>query len=605
MSFVFYVCFNDLISVLKVFFIILMNKFLSKFIIDRISFSLFRRIVIGLAFLLAFYDIKLTFAISIFLPFYTIFILLFVLRRKTKRVVELFVMDIIVLSISRIVFKAVICWFLYNLYYSGECISTFYNIKLIFTILTFLPLFTAFILLFVPRQKIKRIFRLSVISTIVNLLLIFIVYTSNLDMTQITYFYTFKIFQFQLNFGFDSISFILISLTSLLTLICLISGVNMKNFKEFCIYFLIIQFFLFLAWTVLDIFIFYICFESVLIPMFLVINFWGSRNRKTKAAYMFFIYTLAGSISMLIAIFYIFIVKGTTNLIELIKLPFLNTEQKWIWLAFFLAMAVKTPIIPFHSWLPEAHVEAPTPGSVLLAGILLKLGGYGLLRFLLPLFPEASIYFSTFIIPLCLCSILFASLTALRQNDLKRVIAYASIAHMNLIILGIFSFNIYGIQGSIFQMVSHGLVSSLLFLCIGVLYERSNTRLIQNYSGLVSTMPKFTFVFFIATVSNMAHPGTSSFIGEFLLFFGIFQSNMVVGVFSTLGIFLCGTYSIWLFNRISFGNIQYKDLNNKDLKPYERFYMAILIFCIFYLGLQPNIIFEINYSSIINGLLNL
>ena len=490
-------------------------------------------------------------------------------------------------------------------------ISTFISFMLInptkisFAVVIFLPLFTAFTLLFVPRKKPKVILFRSVMGTVINLLFVFFIYTQNTDMAQITYLYAFKISQLQLNFGFDSISFVLIGLTSLLTLICLISGVNMKNFKEFCVYFLIIQFFLFLAWTVLDLFIFYICFESVLIPMFLVINSWGSRNRKTKAAYMFFIYTLAGSISMLIAIFYIFIIKGTTSLIELIKFPFLVTEQKWIWLAFFLAMAVKTPIIPFHSWLPEAHVEAPTPGSVLLAGILLKLGGYGLLRFLIPLFPEASIYFSTFITPLCLCSILFASLTALRQNDLKRVIAYASIAHMNLIILGIFSFNIYGIQGAIFQMISHGLVSSLLFLCIGVLYERSSTRLIQNYSGLVSTMPKFTFIFFIATVSNMAHPGTSSFIGEFFLFFGIFQSNLVVGVFSTLGIFLCGTYSIWLFNRISFGNIQYKDLHNKDLRSYETFYMVILIFCIFYLGLQPNIIFEINYSSIINSLLNL
>jgi proton-translocating NADH-quinone oxidoreductase chain M len=331
--------------------------------------------------------------------------------------------------------------------------------------------------------------------------------------------------------------------------------------------------------------------------MFLVINIWGSRDRKYKASYMFFLYTLIGSIFMLIAIFYIFITKGTTNLDILLIQPFSFTEQIYLWLAIFIAMAVKIPIFPFHSWLPEAHVEAPTAGSVLLAGVLLKLGGYGILRFLLPLFPDASIYFSTFITAICLASIIYASFCALRQNDLKRIIAYASVAHMNLIVLGLFSCNLYGIKGSVFQMISHGLVSGLLFICIGMLYDRSKTRLVASYNGLVTSMPKFVVVFAIASFSNMAFPFTCSFLGEFSVFFGIFMNNNFTGILSTIGMFLCGTYSVWLLNRISFGNSLNNDLLNKDLTEHEIIISILLIVPIIFLGLQPNYIFDPLYMN--------
>ena len=464
------------------------------------------------------------------------------------------------------------------------------------------PLILSIIILFINKDYKKVILKISIVGTLLNILLLFFLITffNTLDISSLYCFHTIEFFNFHLNFGVDNISIILLILTGFLTLICLLISINIHNFKNFTLYFLLMQFLLYLAWTVLDVFIFYICFESVLIPMFLVINTWGSRNRKFRASYMFFIYTLAGSIAMLIAIFFIFMTKGTTDLLVLLDYGFSIENQRFLWIAFFLAMAVKIPVVPFHSWLPEAHVEAPTGGSVLLAGVLLKLGGYGILRFLLPLFPEASVYFSTLITPLCLCSIIYASFTALRQNDLKRVIAYASIAHMNLIVLGLFSFNLYGIQGSIFQMISHGLVSGLLFICIGILYDRAKTRLIYNYSGLVITMPKFIVIFFLATIANMAHPGTSSFVGEFLLFFGIFKFDIFLGILSTLGIFLCGTYSIWLFNRVAFGNIQYRDINHKDLSFYELTYLTPLTFLIFLFGIKPNLILDLSYINVIN-----
>jgi len=310
------------------------------------------------------------------------------------------------------------------------------------------------------------------------------------------------------------------------------------------------QILLLIVWTVFDIFIFYLFFESVLIPMFLIIKLYGSRSRKIRAAFLFFMYTVVGSISMLIAILFMYNRTGTCNTFyyQLIN-NFTFLEQKYLWIAFFLAFAVKVPMFPFHLWLPEAHVEAPTSGSVILAGVLLKLGSYGMLRFLNPFFNHAGIFFTPFVHTLSICGIIYASLTAFRQNDLKRVIAYASIAHMNLIVIGVFSTSIYAFQGVIFQMIGHGLVASLLFLMVGIIYDRSLTRLISNYSGLTIIMPTFSTFFLFATIGNMAFPGTSNFIGEILLFFGIFLTNPVSGYFSALGIFLCSTYSIWLFNR--------------------------------------------------------
>ena len=367
------------------------------------------------------------------------------------------------------------------------------------------------------------------------------------------------------------------SYKTFLVFVCIAISLELPNFKLFALSFFVMELLLLIVWVVFDIFIFYIFFESVLIPMFVIIKFWGSRARKTRAAYLFFLYTVIGSMPMLFAVIYIYLKAGTTNVFVLQLLNiFTFIEQKWLWLAFFLAFAVKVPMFPFHLWLAEAHVEAPTAGSVILAGVLLKLGSYGMLRFLNPLFSIAGIYFTPLVQAVSICGIVYASLTALRQNDFKRVIAYASIAHMNLIIVGIFSLSIYSIQGAVFQMISHGLIASLLFLLVGILYDRSGTRLIKNYVGLAIVMPTYATYFLLSTIANMAFPGTSSFAGEFLLFLGIFLVNVNTGFLSALGIFLCSTYSIWLYNRTMCGNLSDQVLSYTDIDFLDVFIIRVL-----------------------------
>lgn len=408
----------------------------------------------------------------------------------------------------------------------------------------------------------------------------------------------FEIFNNKVAFCCDNISLLLIVLTTFIIFVSITISLELPNFKLFSICFFIMQLLLFIVWTTFDIFIFYIFFESVLIPMFVVINFWGSRSRKIRAAYLFFMYTVAGSLPMLLAILYIYSKIGTTNLFVLQLVDFFSfTEQKWLWLAFFLAFAVKVPMVPFHLWLAEAHVEAPTAGSVILAGVLLKLGSYAMLRFLNPLFTLAGLYFTPLVQTLAICGVIYASLTALRQNDLKRVIAYASIAHMNLIVIGIFSLSVYAIQGAIFQMISHGLVASLLFLMVGILYDRSGTRLISNYSGLAVIMPTFASYFLIATVANMAFPLTCNFVGEVLLFLGIFLVNVNTGYLSALGIFLVATYSIWLYNRIMCGNLNDKVTSYTDLDNLDAFVCQVFIFFIILLGAYPHYITNFVYMD--------
>lgn len=394
----------------------------------------------------------------------------------------------------------------------------------------------------------------------------------------------------------DNISLLLIVLTTFLTFICLVISLELPNFKLFALCFFIMEFLLFIVWIVFDLFIFYIFFESVLLPMFIIINFWGSRARKIRAAYLFFMYTVIGSLPMLLALLYIYTKVGTTNVFALQLVNFFSqTEQKWLWLAFFIAFAVKVPMLPVHLWLPEAHVEAPTAGSVMLAGVLLKLGSYAMLRFLNPLFAFGGLYFIPLVQTLAICSVIFASLTALRQNDLKRVIAYASIAHMGLIVIGIFSISIYAIEGAIFQMISHGIVASLLFLMVGILYDRSGSRLIANYSGLAMIMPTFATYFLLATISNMAFPLTSNFIGEVLLFCGIFMVNTTIGYIAAIGIFLVSTYSIWLYNRVFFGNISEQVQSYTDIDALDKFVIQFLLFMIIGLGAYPHYITSFVY----------
>jgi proton-translocating NADH-quinone oxidoreductase chain M len=354
------------------------------------------------------------------------------------------------------------------------------------------------------------------------------------------------------------------------------------------------------VFCVLDLLLFYIFFESVLIPMFLIIGIWGSRERKIRAAYFFFLYTLLGSILMLLSIVYIYIQSGTTDYEILLTFSFSSTEQRILWIAFFFSFASKVPMVPVHLWLPEAHVEAPTAGSVILAGVLLKLGTYGFIRFSLPLFPEASFYFSPLVYFLATIGILYPSFTAIRQTDFKRIIAYTSVAHMNLVMLGIFSFNTIGIEGAILQSLSHGFVASALFLIIGVVYERHGTRMVKYYGGLVHLMPIYTAIFLFFTMANIGLPGTSSFVGEFLILLGSFKTNTCVTFFGASSMIVGGCYSLWLFNRIAYGNLKTQYINNfSDLTKKEIVVFIPLIMGTFVMGIFPNIFLNLIHMNVI------
>ena len=335
--------------------------------------------------------------------------------------------------------------------------------------------------------------------------------------------------------------------------------------------------------------------------MFLIIGIWGSRERKIRAVYLFFFYTFVGSLCMLVGLLYIYSIVGTLNYEYLISYKFSVMEQRWLWLSFFLSFAAKIPMFPFHIWLPEAHVEAPTVGSVLLAGILLKLGVYGFLRFSLTLFPEASYFFSPLIYILCIIGIISASLTATRQTDLKRIIAYSSVAHMNLVTLGIFSFNLIGIEGSIIQSISHGFVAGALFFLIGILYQRYHSRLISYYSGLVHLMPLYAFFFLFFTMANIALPGTSSFVGEFLLLLSIYKINSIVCFLATSGVILCGGYSLWVYNRLMFGNLKIKYLKYfKDITIKESIILFPLVILVLYMGFKPEFFIKVIHFACLN-----
>lgn len=414
------------------------------------------------------------------------------------------------------------------------------------------------------------------------------------------------ILNFNFIIGIDGISLFLILLTTLLIPICILSSFTVikKYYKEYVILFFLLEFFLLIVFCSLDILIFYIFFESILIPMFLIIGIWGTRTRKIRSNYLFFVYTLFGSVFMLLGIIYIYTLVGTTDYQIVLSYNFSIYQQKWLWLSFFLSFSIKVPMVPFHIWLPEAHVEAPTTGSVILAGLLLKLGTYGFIRFSIPLFPYATIFYTPLIYSLALLGILYTSLIAIRQIDLKKIIAYASVAHMNLVILGLFSNNIYGLCGSVLQMLSHGLVASALFLCIGILYDRYHTRLITYYGGIIYTMPIFSSIFLFFILANIAVPGSGNFISEFLILLGILHNNIIICFFSALGIILSVIYSLWLYNRIIFGTIKIKYFNKYlDITKREYIYLLPLVILTLILGIYPHI-FIISMNNTLSYLLN-
>ena len=389
--------------------------------------------------------------------------------------------------------------------------------------------------------------------------------------------------------GVDGISILFILLTTFITPICVITvNATIKNrLKDFLIAILILETFMIGVFCSLDLVVFYLFFEAGLIPMFLIIGIWGG-ERRVYSAFKFFLYTLLGSVLMLVAIISIYWITGTTDVIKLYKLGIDAKYQNLLWLAFFSSFAVKTPMWPVHTWLPDAHVEAPTAGSVLLAAILLKMAGYGFIRFSLGLFPDASLYFVPLVYTLSLIAIIYTSLVALMQEDMKKLIAYSSVAHMGFVTLGIFTMTQQGIEGSIFQMISHGLVSAALFLCVGVVYDRLHTRLINRYGGLVSIMPKYAIVFMVFTLGALGLPGTSGFIGEFLVLMGAFKKNILVATIASLGVILGAAYMLWLYKRIIFGKLINEDVKKMvDLKRFEIVTLWLLVLPIIFFGFYP------------------
>ena len=402
--------------------------------------------------------------------------------------------------------------------------------------------------------------------------------------------------------GVDGISILFIVLTTFITPICIISCINSvkDRVKEFLIAILILETFMIGVFCSLDLVIFYIFFEAGLIPMFLIIGVWGGPKR-VYSAFKFFLFTLLGSVLMLVAIILIYWLTGTTDITEIYEIKIPKDYQNLLWLAFFSSFAVKTPMWPVHTWLPDAHVEAPTAGSVILAAILLKMAGYGFLRFSIPMFPVATEFFTPLIYFLSIVAIIYTSLVALMQDDMKKLIAYSSVAHMGYVTLGIFTLTKQGIEGSIFQMLSHGLISAALFLCVGVVYDRMHSRLISTYGGLVSNLPKYSFLFIIFALAALGLPGTTGFLGEFLVLVGSFQKNYLVAMLATVGVVLGAAYMLWLTKRVIFGNIVNKEIKNlKDINKLEIIMLATLAFLIIFFGFYPSLIIETLNVSVDN-----
>ena len=476
----------------------------------------------------------------------------------------------------------------------------------ILSLVTFLPLAGVVILLAMRgdgENGRQNVLYISLFTTVVTFLLSMVIWIG-FDNSNAGFQFTEKMnwltTGISYHVGVDGISMLFVVLTTFLMPFCVLaSWFSIESrLKEYMIAFLLLETLMIGVFVSLDIVLFYVFFEAGLIPMFIIIGVWGGKDR-VYASYKFFLYTLLGSVLMLLAIMAMYWDAGSTDIPTLLAHKFPPEMQTWLWLAFFASFAVKMPMWPVHTWLPDAHVQAPTAGSVILAGILLKLGGYGFLRFSLPMFPLASDFFAPFVFALSVIAIIYTSLVALMQEDMKKLIAYSSVAHMGYVTMGIFAANVQGVQGAIFQMLSHGIVSGALFLCVGVIYDRMHTRDIDAYGGLVNNMPKYAVAFMIFTMANVGLPGTSGFVGEFLTLIGVFRVNTWVAIFATTGVILSACYALWLYRRVVFGALEKEKLKALlDLSPREQLILYPLIALTILFGVYPAPVFDATAASV-------